>query len=106
MGDFSGQILNEVSALRHIRPTSYLPINNVQLLSRLERGVGRPRVILFITFCILKYLIYFFFFFRMMNIQFIQNARENIKSEEQIPTYELIKTNTTIIFLVLMTKGF
>lgn len=105
MGDFSGQILNEVSALRHIRPTSYLPINNVQLLSRLERGVGRPRVILFITFCILKYLINFPFF-RMMNIQFIQNARENIKSEEQIPTYELIKTNTTIIFLVLMMKEF
>lgn len=43
IGDFSGQIINEVSALRHIRPaSSYLPLNNVQMRIA-ERGVGRPK---------------------------------------------------------------
>ncbi|CAG2110338.1 unnamed protein product, partial [Medioppia subpectinata] len=44
MGDFSGQIISEVSALRHIRPSStYLSLNN-QSAKMAERGVGRPRV--------------------------------------------------------------
>ncbi|RWS05375.1 enhancer of polycomb 1-like protein, partial [Dinothrombium tinctorium] len=43
IGDFSGQILAEVSALRHIKPTSsYLPINNsLQMLKSMEKS--RPK---------------------------------------------------------------
>ncbi|RWS25199.1 enhancer of polycomb 1-like protein, partial [Leptotrombidium deliense] len=42
IGDFSGQLLAEVSALRHIKPSStYLPINNLQLIKSMER---RPKM--------------------------------------------------------------
>lgn len=44
IGDFSGQILNEVSALRHIRPPSYIPLNNVQLIKFNDKSTSRSRV--------------------------------------------------------------
>lgn len=57
IGDFNGQILAEVSALRHIKPTAtYLPINHH--LMRTEKMLNRPKVIIFFLLMILIFVFF------------------------------------------------
>jgi len=115
IGDFSGQIINEVSALRHIRPPStYLPLNNVQLVKIPERGVGRPRVRVMTIFVSFKHdkpkesilLINLNIFNRMTNTL---NRVENVNTNDDIDLkplqqFVLKPTNTMTIYLVLTKK--